>query len=109
MLLILVSIWIFKKFKELANFKGYADEAKKWAWSAIGLYVGIGMGFQLLTGVLIGAGVLNIDVDSTGVSLVIGIICWGIGGLASYVLYQRYQQRPNKTPDVHEFGEEEEL
>lgn len=107
MLLILVSIWVFKKFKELAISKGYAEEAKKWGWKGVGVYAVIGFGLQIVIGLMAGLGMIDIDVEATGVSLVIGLICWGIGGIAAYILYQRFEAKENNRPRISDFGKDE--
>lgn len=53
LLLIFASIWIFKKFRLLAELKGFP--AKKWGWYGVLTYLGFALGGQLVGGVIIGA------------------------------------------------------
>jgi len=105
-LLVAVSIWIFKKFKELALYKGVPSNKNKWGALGVVTYIGCAFGFQFLVGILIGLEVIDLDLNK-GVEVLIALIGYGIGGLFSYLLYNRYENQEWNKIDIDQFGEQE--
>lgn len=101
-LLVLVTIWIHKKFNLLALEKGY--KGKKWGIIGAATYLVISFGSQLLIGVLIGLGILNINLDNFGSEILLGLLSYAIGGLCAYILYNNFRKKPDIQTDIENFG-----
>ena len=104
-LLVLVTIWIFRSFKKAAIQKGYPG--KKWGIYGSLLYLAFGLGLQILVGVLVGLGILDFDYESTASNFIIALVCYALGGLASYILYQNFLNKENIVVDIEDFGKED--
>jgi hypothetical protein len=106
-LLVFVSIYIFKKFKELALAKGYTPN--KWGTIGVITYLSIGLGGQLLLGVLLGIFDPYTIENIKGISeIFIAILFYALGGLACFIIYERLKNKPNLfAKDIDNFGKEE--
>ncbi len=93
-LLVLVSIYIFKQFGKLAESKGY----KKSTWGGIGVavYLVPGLGLQLLLGICAVLFNWDIDIESTMVNLVAAVVCYAIGGGAAWGVYLYLKTKESK-------------
>lgn len=108
LLLVVVSIWIFKKFRELGDSKGYPG--KKWGTLGVVTYLGVAFSMGFIIAIIIALGSFGIDIEATGVALVIDLIGYALGGLASYILFQSYGKKENKLQNnIEEFGKEDEF
>ena len=85
LLLVFASIWIFKRFRLLAEAKGL--DGKKWGRKGVLVYLGFALGGQVLGGLVIG--LMNKLYLLDGMrEYGFALICYGLGGLAAYFLYQ---------------------
>lgn len=105
LLLVFVTLYIYRKFSELAILK----DVNKTKWGLIGcfVYLGVGLGFPFIVGIMIGLNLFYLDLENFGVSFVLSIVSYGLGGLCAYLVYQKLLSFPDKTPDIENFGKEE--
>jgi hypothetical protein len=106
-LLIFVTIYIYQKFSTKALEKGLSKI--KWGLWGSGIYLGLGLGLQLFVGVLIGAGVLSLDIENMGISIVLSLVTYAIGALAAYLLYQKLSRMEGEEVKIDEFGKNNNL
>jgi hypothetical protein len=105
LLLVFVTIYIYRRFSELAITK---DENKtKWGLIGCFVYLGVGLGFPFLIGILIGLNYFYIDLEEVGVSFLLSILSYGLGGLCAYLVYRKLKSYPDKSPDIDNFGKPE--
>ena len=69
-LLIFVTIYFFRKFRTLAESKGYPGT--RWGLYGSLVYLGVAFSVQFLMGLLYELGVIDLDLGSTGASFVVG-------------------------------------
>ncbi len=111
LILILVSIYIYNRYKKLAEEKGYKGSA--WGARGILMYLGISLGLPLTIGVLIGIFYLNdenFELD-TGLDIMISFGGYIVGGIASYMYYQHLKNKPYnpelRKHNMSDFGKPE--
>ncbi len=106
MILIFVTIYIYRKFAELAVAKSL--NKSKWGLIGSGIYLGFGLGLQFVLGILIGINLIPIDLDSFGGNILIAIVCYAIGGLVGYLVYLKLKAMPDDNLNIDNFGKKEE-
>ncbi len=108
LLLVFVTIYIYRKFSELAMEKDL--NKTKWTLIGTGLYLGFGLGLPFFIGILLallaamGVYAVPFSFEDRGANLVISLVCYGIGGLAAYMAYKKLQSYPEKTIDIDNFA-----
>jgi hypothetical protein len=105
LLLIFATIYIYQKFRDLAIVK----DLNKTKWGLIGcfVYLGIGLGFPFIIGIMIGLNLFYLNLEDFGTSFVLSLVSYGLGGLCAYLIYQKLLSFPDKTPDIENFGKQE--
>ncbi|HVD98724.1 MAG TPA: hypothetical protein VNB90_11020 [Cytophagaceae bacterium] len=108
LLLVFVTIYIYRKFRELADEKGLGTT--KWGLIGCFIYLGIGLGLPFCLGIFMALGVVNLDVEDNLVNIVLSIISYGLGGLGAYLMYRKLSSMPDSTEklDIENFGKNEE-
>ncbi len=106
LLLVFVTIYIYKQYSQLAIQKGL--NKTRWGLIGSGLYLGLGLGLQLFIGVLIGLGYLSFDLENTASNFLLDLICYALGGIAAYLGYQKLKSFPDEAPNIDDFGKNQE-
>lgn len=105
-LLIFVTIYFFRKFRTLAESKGYPGT--RWGVYGSLVYLGVAFSVQFLMGLLYELGVIDLDLGSTGASFVVAIIGYGIGALAAHLLFKKLESKEDVSfYDIEDFGKED--
>lgn len=105
LLLIFVSIWIYRKNVALAQSKGYTT--KKWGVIGVVIYLGVAYGLLFIVGMFAGAGLIDIDLENSGQMIVGELLGYVFGGIATYFYYLRNKKKPTLAPDISSFGKKE--
>jgi hypothetical protein len=101
-LLVLVTLYIWKKFSSLAELKNLNKNS--WAIKGILAYLSCGLGIPFVLGILSGAGIVNLDFENIGVNILLSLLCYGIGGAFAFLLYKQLESKPDNGPDIDSFG-----
>ncbi len=107
LLLIFATLYIYRKFSELAAEK----DLNKVKWGLIGcfVYLGVGLGLPFTLGVLIALNVFYMDTEDRAVNTILSLISYGIGALVAYLVYRKLAAKTVSTPDVENFGKPDPL
>ncbi len=104
LLLLAISYYFYNKFAKLADKKGYPR--KKWGWTGVAIYAGIGFFGQIVFGVIIGilSQVFLFDiwfiVEKPG-EYILALLFYIIAAIIANMIYRKYQ----KKPDLLKFDE----